>query len=85
MPDLSSSRPPSLRAALIVAALALVLTLAWRPLAIPDEGRYLSVAAAMWHSGDWIVPRLDGLPFFHKPALFYWIAGALYGLTGGAT
>lgn len=72
----------SLRAALIVAALALLATLAWRPLALPDEGRYLSVAAAMWTSGDWVVPRLDGLPFFHKPPLFYWVAGALYGLAG---
>ena len=73
-----------MRAALIVAALALLATLAWRPLALPDEGRYLSVAASMWTSGDWVVPRLDGLPFFHKPPLFYWIAGAMYGLSGGA-
>jgi 4-amino-4-deoxy-L-arabinose transferase-like glycosyltransferase len=85
MPNLSSSRPLSLRAVLIVAALALIFTLAWRPLAIPDEGRYLGVAAAMWDSGDWVVPRLDGLPFFHKPPLFYWIAAPLYGLTGGVT
>jgi len=83
MPKYSPARPVSLRAALIVTALALLATLAWRPLAIPDEGRYLSVAAAMWHSGDWVVPHLDGLPFFHKPPLFYWIAGAFYGLSGG--
>jgi 4-amino-4-deoxy-L-arabinose transferase-like glycosyltransferase len=83
MPNLSSSRLLSLRAALIVAALALLFTLGLRPLTIPDEGRYLSVAAAMWDSGDWIVPRLNGLPFFHKPPLFYWIAGTLYGLGGG--
>jgi 4-amino-4-deoxy-L-arabinose transferase-like glycosyltransferase len=82
MPNLSFSRPLPLRAALIVAALALLLTLAWRPLAIPDEGRYGSIAAAMWTSGDWIVPRLDGLPFFHKPPLFYWLAAPLYGLSG---
>jgi 4-amino-4-deoxy-L-arabinose transferase-like glycosyltransferase len=73
---------PSLRVLLALAALLLVCTLAWRPLALPDEGRYISVAAQMWASGDWIVPRLDGLPFLHKPPLFYWIAAALYGLSG---
>lgn len=50
---------------------------AWlRPLAIPDEGRYVGVAWEMLRSGDWWVPRLDGLPFFHKPPLFYWITAA---------
>ncbi|MEY4752888.1 MAG: hypothetical protein RJA44_563, partial [Pseudomonadota bacterium] len=73
----------SLRTLLILAALALAISLSWRPLAMPDEGRYLSVAAAMWHSGDWVVPRLNGLPFFHKPPLFYWLAALSYGLSGG--
>ena len=50
---------------------------AWlRPLAIPDEGRYVGVAWEMLRSGDWWVPTLDGLPFFHKPPLFYWITAA---------
>ena len=47
-----------------------------RPLAIPDEGRYVGVAWEMLRSGDWLVPKLDGLPFFHKPPLFYWITAA---------
>lgn len=53
---------------------------AWlRPLALPDEGRYVGVAWEMLRSGDWLVPTLDGLPFFHKPPLFYWItAGAMH-------
>ncbi|MDP9046357.1 MAG: glycosyltransferase family 39 protein [Pseudomonadota bacterium] len=47
---------------------------AWlRPLALPDEGRYVGVALEMLRSGDWTTPTLDGLPFFHKPPLFYWI------------
>jgi 4-amino-4-deoxy-L-arabinose transferase-like glycosyltransferase len=66
----------------LLAALALAATLAWRPLSMPDESRYLGIAAAMWHSGDWAVPRLDGLPFFHKPPLFYWLAALAYGLGG---
>ncbi len=49
---------------------------AWmRPLTVPDEGRYVGVAWQMMHSGDWLTPTIDGLPFFHKPPLFYWITG----------
>src|SRR5665213_4144193 len=47
-----------------------------RPLTLPDEGRYVGVAWEMVRSGHWAVPTLDGLPFFHKPPLFYWLAAA---------
>jgi len=57
--------------------------LAWmRPLALPDEGRYVGVAWEMFRSNDWITPTLDGLPFFHKPPLFYWITAAAMHLFG---
>lgn len=72
----------SLRSVLLLVIVVMGVSLSWRPLAVPDEGRYLGVAAAMWHSQDWIVPRLDGLPYFHKPPLFYWLAGLFYGLSG---
>ncbi|MEP7295422.1 MAG: glycosyltransferase family 39 protein [Burkholderiales bacterium] len=56
---------------------------AWlRPLAIPDEGRYVGVAWEMLRSGDWLVPTLNGLPFFHKPPLFYWITATAMDLFG---
>jgi 4-amino-4-deoxy-L-arabinose transferase-like glycosyltransferase len=42
-------------------------------LLLPDEGRYVGVAWSMLDVGQFSVPRLDGLPFFHKPPLFYWI------------
>lgn len=68
---------------LAVAVFAWLLSTAWvRPLMAPDEGRYGGVALAMLHSGDWLVPRLDGLPFFHKPPLFYWTSAAVMSLTG---
>ncbi len=57
-------------------------TLNLRALFVPDEGRYVSVALAMLHSGDWLVPRQDGLPFFHKPPLFYWITASSLKLFG---
>ncbi len=53
-------------------ALLLVLA-ALRPLAVPDEGRYGEVGRWMLQSGDWLTPRLNGIPFFHKPPLLYWL------------
>jgi 4-amino-4-deoxy-L-arabinose transferase-like glycosyltransferase len=58
---------------LAVACFWLACTGAARPLALPDEGRYVGVAWEMLRSGDWLVPTLDGLPYFQKPPLFYWI------------
>jgi len=39
----------------------------------PDEGRYSEVAREMVVSGDYITPRLNGVKFFDKPPLFYWL------------
>ncbi len=58
--------------ALVLLALWLMATLGLRPLLLPDEGRYASVALEMLH-GNALVPTLNGLPFLHKPPLFYWI------------
>lgn len=62
-------------------ALWLLLTIAWRPLLLPDEGRYVGVAYEMLR-GDGVLPTLDGLPFFHKPPLLYWLDGAALRLFG---
>ena len=56
---------------------------AWmRPLMHPDEGRYATVAYEMLRSGDWLTPTLNGMPFFHKPPLFYWLTGAALAVFG---
>lgn len=64
-----------------VLALWLLATLGWRPLMLPDEGRYAGVAREMLR-GDLLVPTLNGLPFFHKPPLFYWLDMAALQLVG---
>ena len=69
---------------LALLALCLLATIGLRPLLVPDEGRYASVAREMLLSGDWLVPRLDGLPFFHKPPLFYWLDALAMRLFGAS-
>jgi 4-amino-4-deoxy-L-arabinose transferase-like glycosyltransferase len=49
---------------------------------VPDEGRYAEVAREMLRSGDWVTPRLDGVPFLDKPPLFYWLEGAAFAVLG---
>ncbi len=44
----------------------------------PDEPRYAAVAREMAESGDWVTPRLDGRPWFEKPALYYWGAALAF-------
>jgi hypothetical protein len=62
---------------LLLCAFVWLAVTAWlRPLAVPDEGRYVGVAWDMLRTGDWLVPKLDGLPYFHKPPLFYWLTAA---------
>ena len=83
-PALSPALRPRARSGTSLVSLA-IAAFAWlafsigaRPLSLPDEGRYVGVAWEMLRSGDWIVPTENGLPFFHKPPLFYWLtAGAM--------
>jgi len=69
---------------LILAAFWLVLLVlaSLRPLAVPDEGRYGEIGRWMLVSGDWLTPRLDGIPFFHKPPLLHWLSAISLSLFG---
>jgi len=70
------------RALLALLALWLLATLGVRPLLLPDEGRYANVAREMLRSGEWLVPTLNGLPYFHKPPLMYWLEIAAMHVVG---
>jgi hypothetical protein len=42
-----------------------------RPLSAPDEGRYVELSREMAATNGDITPRLNGVKYFEKPALFY--------------
>ncbi len=50
-----------------------LLTVNIRPIGVPDEARYASIAWQMYLSGDYINPLLNGVLFMDKPILYYWL------------
>jgi 4-amino-4-deoxy-L-arabinose transferase-like glycosyltransferase len=53
-----------------------------RPLIPVDETRYVTVAWEMWVHRSFAVPLLNGLPYAHKPPLFFWFIHAGWALFG---
>jgi len=58
--------------ALIIGGIYLLL-LGQRPLGVPSEARYAEIPREMLATGDWLTPRLNGVKYFEKPPLFYWL------------
>ncbi len=61
---------------LIVGALLLMLyfaALGRPPLLEPDEGRYTEIPREMLARHDFVTPHLDGVLYFEKPPLYYWL------------
>ena len=52
------------------------------PFLDPDEGFYASIALEMLKSGDWLVPRLNGLPCVEKPPLYFWLTALTFWAVG---
>ncbi len=79
MPPLSSVEPdrrPWLRDTLLVAFVTAAfysIMLGTRELGVPDEARYSEIPREMVATGHYITPRLDGVLYFEKPPLFYWL------------
>jgi 4-amino-4-deoxy-L-arabinose transferase-like glycosyltransferase len=72
------------------AALLLLLAVVWLEpagsgLAEPDETRYAEIPREMLATGDLLVPRLNGVPYFEKPPLLYWLNAASLEVFGEAS
>ncbi len=78
---MSSSRRYGLLA-LVIYLLLYILPLAGRPLFVPDETRYGEIPREMIAGHDWVVPHLDGLRYFEKPVMGYWLHAASLMLFG---
>ncbi|MFY9550389.1 MAG: phospholipid carrier-dependent glycosyltransferase, partial [Thermoanaerobaculia bacterium] len=72
----------TLAAALLLLAAMVWLEPAGSGLAEPDETRYAEIPREMLAAGDLLVPRLNGVPYFEKPPLLYWVNAASLSLFG---
>lgn len=52
------------------------------PLIDPDEAHYAQITHEMRTLGDYLVPRIDGIPIIDKPALFHWLQAGSFALFG---
>jgi hypothetical protein len=72
--------PRAVRLAIVLGAVCLLVLFFWRlgaaPLLDPDEGRYTEVPREMLARGDFVTPHLDGVLYFEKPPLHYWLVAA---------
>src|SRR5262249_25134414 len=72
-------------AALVAAGAAWVAAPARTDLSQPYEPDLVETAREMRVRGDWVPPRLNGLPYLEKPPLYYWTVLALSALWGALT
>ncbi|SMG39956.1 glycosyltransferase family 39 protein [Dethiosulfovibrio salsuginis] len=48
----------------------------------PDEGRYSEIPREMMETGDYVTPRLNGVLYFEKPVLHYWLTASAFAVMG---
>ena len=59
-----------------------LLGLGTAPFLDPPEGFHAAIAQGLRASGDWTTLRLDGVRYFDKPPLLYWLLGLSFGMFG---
>jgi 4-amino-4-deoxy-L-arabinose transferase-like glycosyltransferase len=78
MPNSGAIRGRVVTLLLFLFCLVWFCNLGYRSLVRPDEGRYAEIAREMAVTGDWTTPRLNGIKYFEKPPLQYWMTAAAY-------
>lgn len=50
-----------------------IIGLGVRPYITPSEARYIEIPRQILTTGDWLTPHINGVKYFEKPPLFYWM------------
>lgn len=66
----------------VVAAGLYFIGLGAAPFLDPPEGLHASITREMVRGGDWMTLHLDGVRYFDKPPLFYWLMSAAFWVAG---
>jgi len=68
--------------AAVLILLLLLPGLGWAPFDDPGEGQHAEIAREAWASGDLFDLRLNGVRYFDKPPLLYWLIALDFGAWG---
>ena len=66
----------------VVAAALYLLRLGHAPFVDPPEGLHAAIAREMARLGDWVTPHVNGVRYFDKPPLFYWLMAGSFAVAG---
>ncbi|HEU4370182.1 MAG TPA: glycosyltransferase family 39 protein [Methylomirabilota bacterium] len=68
--------------ALLAVGLMYLLGLGAAPFLDPPEGFHAAIAETLRQSGDWLTLRVNGVRYFDKPPLTYWLLAGSFGVAG---
>jgi 4-amino-4-deoxy-L-arabinose transferase-like glycosyltransferase len=66
----------------VVAAGLYLLRLGQAPFLDPPEGFHAEVARSIVAFGDWVRLQVDGIPYFDKPPVLYWLMALSFSVAG---